>query len=563
MSYIEIISSGPAMGRRENLIKPQYIIGRHPECDIVLESGAVVSRQHARLFARNGGYACEDLGSRNGTFVNGKLINGPTQLQDGDSIRICDIEMSYGDTKEQSSFKGEFGSSKSGGLGVLIEDDENEENVSPSVQARMGMDVRGSEYGFQLSASAESRLAALLEIMRNLGKTIGIDEVLPKVLDSLFSIFLQADRGFIVLKDSAGNLVTRATKTRNKDQEDRARLSKTVLREVMKTKQAIISLDASGDFSMSESVADFKIKSMIVAPLLNFEGEPLGVIQIDSTQTKGGFEAKDLEILIGVANQAGIAIENAQMHENLVAQKLVEQDLVLAAQVQLAFLPKSSPACNGLSFYQYYNPAQQIGGDYFDYLELDNNRLVIALADVVGHGVAAAMFMAKLSAEARFAFASISDPRKAMAQLNDRITALDADRFITMSVIVLDKNTNKATIVIAGHMPPIHYHADGSISEPGEDIAGPPLGIMSDVEFDAMEVILQPGECLTMYTDGIFEAPNKTGEQFSINRVRKIIEKAKGQVKPAGEELIQSVLEHIVDCEQEDDMCIVIVGRDH
>ena len=331
----------------------------------------------------------------------------------------------------------------------------------------------------------------------------------------------------------------------------------------MKTKQAIISLDASGDFSMSESVADFKIKSMIVAPLLNFEGEPLGVIQIDSTQTKGGFEAKDLEILIGVANQAGIAIENAQMHENLVAQKLVEQDLVLAAQVQLAFLPKSSPACNGLSFYQYYNPAQQIGGDYFDYLELDNNRLVIALADVVGHGVAAAMFMAKLSAEARFAFASISDPRKAMAQLNDRITALDADRFITMSVIVLDKTTNKATIVIAGHMPPIHYHADGSISEPGEDIAGPPLGIMSDVEFDAMEVILQPGECLTMYTDGIFEAPNKTGEQFSINRVRKIIEKAKGQVKPAGEELIQSVLEHIVDCEQEDDMCIVIVGRDH
>lgn len=561
MSYIEIVSSGPAMGRRENLTKPQYIIGRHPECDIVLESGAVVSRQHARLFARNGGYACEDLGSRNGTFVNGKLINGPTQLQDGDLVRICDIELSYGDANEQSSIRENFNPARGSALGVLIDDDERDEAPSPSVTARMGMDVRGSEYGFQLTASAESRLAALLEIMRNLGKTIGIDEVLPKVLDSLFTIFLQADRGFIVLKDSAGNLVTRWVKTRNKEQEDQVRLSKTVLREVMKSKQAIISLDASGDFSMSESVADFKIKSMIVAPLLNFEGEPLGVIQIDSTQTKGGFEAKDLEILIGVANQAGIAIENAQLHESMVAQKLVEQDLELASQVQLAFLPKTSPNCQGLSFYQYYNPAQQIGGDYFDYLELDNNRLVIALADVVGHGVAAAMFMAKLSAEARFAFASISDPRKAMAQLNDRITALDADRFITMSVIVLDKTTNKATIVIAGHMPPIHFHADGTISEPGEDIAGPPLGIMTDVEFDAMEVTLQPGECLTMYTDGIFEAPNKEGTQFSINRVRKIIEGAKGNVAPAGEELIKSVLEHIEGCEQEDDMCIVIVGR--
>ncbi|MFM2013298.1 MAG: Phosphoserine phosphatase RsbP, partial [Planctomycetota bacterium] len=268
------------------------------------------------------------------------------------------------------------------------------------------------------------------------------------------------------------------------------------------------------------------------------------------------------EILIGVANQAGIAIENAQMHDNMIAQKLVEQDLQLASQVQLAFLPKTAPKVPGLSFYQYYNPAQQIGGDYFDYLELDNNRLVIALADVVGHGVAAAMFMAKLSAEARFAFASISDPRKAMAQLNDRITALEAERFITMSVIVLDKTTNKATIVIAGHMPPIHFHADGSISEPGEDIAGPPLGIMSDVEFDSCEVTIEPGECLTMYTDGIFEAPNKAGEQFSINRVRKIIEDAKGSVVPAGEELIKSVKEHIVGCEQEDDMCIVIVGRD-
>ena len=556
--------SGPAMGRREVLTKPQYVIGRHPECDLVLESGAVVSRQHARLFSRNGGYACEDLGSRNGTFVNGKLINGPTQLQDGDTVRICDIEMLFGDVREQSSIRADEGSSKNQPLGVLIDEDEDEsESEKNAVRTVTGrLDVRGSEYGFQLSASAESKLSALLEIMRNLGKTIGIDEVLPKVLDSLFTIFLQADRGFIVLKDETGKLVPRSVKTRNKDQEDQVRLSKTVLREVMKTKEAIMSLDASGDFSMSESVADFKIKSMIVAPLLNFEGEPLGVIQIDSTQTKGGFEAKDLEILIGVANQAGIAIENAQMHDNMIAQKLVEQDLQLASQVQLAFLPKAAPKVPGLSFYQYYNPAQQIGGDYFDYLELDNNRLVIALADVVGHGVAAAMFMAKLSAEARFAFASISDPRKAMAQLNDRITALEAERFITMSVIVLDKTTNKATIVIAGHMPPIHFHADGSISEPGEDIAGPPLGIMSDVEFDSCEVTIEPGECLTMYTDGIFEAPNKAGEQFSINRVRKIIEDAKGSVVPAGEELIKSVKEHIVGCEQEDDMCIVIVGRD-
>ncbi len=125
---------------------------------------------------------------------------------------------------------------------------------------------------------------------------------------------------------------------------------------------------------------------MIVAPLLNSDGEPIGAIQIDTIQQKGGFESKDLEILVGVANQAGIAIENAQLHEQVIAQKLIEQDLELARQVQLAFLPKESPKIAGYSFFQAYQPASQIGGDYFDYIQLSQNRWAIVLADVVGHG---------------------------------------------------------------------------------------------------------------------------------------------------------------------------------
>ena len=240
----------------------------------------------------------------------------------------------------------------------------------------------------------------------------------------------------------------------------------------MQTKEAIISLDAGSDarFELSQSVADFRIRSMIVAPLLNSEGEPIGAIQIDTIQQKGGFEGKDLEILAGVANQAGIAIENAQLHEQMVQQRLVEQDLELASQVQLAFLPKEAPKIPGYSFFQYYNPAQQIGGDYFDYIELENNRIAIVIADVVGHGVAAAMFMAKLSAEWRFAFATIDDPRLALATLNDRITALGVEKFITMAVIILDYVAHKATIVIAGHMPPIMLKTNKSIEEPGADV---------------------------------------------------------------------------------------------
>jgi serine phosphatase RsbU (regulator of sigma subunit)/pSer/pThr/pTyr-binding forkhead associated (FHA) protein len=559
MPYFDTIT-GPSMGKQIPLDLDQYILGRHPECDIVLESGAV-SRQHAKAIKSKDGYVIEDLKSRNGTFVNGKQIQGVTPLRDGDMVRICDIELAYMENVQQSQMQVPIHESSGSSLGIMFVEDNEDDVGSRSVTAKL--DVRGSHYGVQLSASAETKLADILEIMKSLGKTVELDEVLPRVLDSLFTIFIQADRGFIILKDDSGHLSPRWTKTRRPGQEELVRVSRTVLREVMQTKEAIISLDAGSDerFEMSQSVADFRIRSMIVAPLLNSDGDPIGAIQIDTVSQKGGFEQKDLEILIGVANQAGIAIENAQLHEQMVEKRLVEQDMELARQVQLAFLPKQLPEVPGYSFFKYYNPAQQIGGDYFDFLDLDENRLAIVLADVVGHGVAAAMFMAKLSAETRFAFGSIADPRKAMAHLNERITALEAERFITMSAIVLEKGSHRATVVIAGHMPPIKFSKEGEISEPGSEIGGPPLGIMSEIDFESFELTLQPGESLTMYTDGIFEAPNGLGEQFSITRVRDEIQQAKGDVRQAGEKLIASVQSHIVGCEQEDDMCLVIFGR--
>ncbi len=556
MAYFEMIN-GPSANMQVRLEQEEYVLGRHPECDIVLEIPGA-SRKHARTLKNGIGYSIEDLDSRNGTFVNGKLIGELTRLHDGDTIRICELELAFFDDSDGGSnmnVDGSVGSEKSFGIKIL-DDEDSPDVVENSITNKL--DVRSSNYEF--SASAESKLAALLEIMKNLGRAVGIDEVLPKVLDSLFNIFIQADRGFIVLKDPSGQLIVRWSKARRQS-EDELRVSKTILRRVMETKEAIVSIDAGKDFELSQSVADFRIHSMIVAPLLNNDGEAIGAIQIDTTQTKAGYDKKDLEILVAVANQAGMAIENAELHEKRLAQKLVEQDLELARQVQMAFLPRESPNIDGYSFYQYYNPAQQIGGDYFDYLDLDETRTAIMIADVVGHGVAAAMFMAKLSAEARFAFAAINDPRKAMEQLNERITALEAERFITMTVMILDKTTHKVSIVIAGHMPPIQFHQDNSVSEPASEIGGTPLGVFSGEKFDSFELILKPGESLTLYTDGIFEAPNAQQEQFSIERVRQFILRANGDVKKAGTELVHSVQEHIKGCEQEDDMCVVILGR--
>ena len=556
MPYLDAIT-GPAMGRRYPLENSQYVLGRHPDCDIVLESGSV-SRQHARISKSGTHFVLEDLKSRNGSFVNGRLIGEPTKLLEGDTIRICDIELNFHEESQSSALTANP-SPEGSGFGIMIVEDDD--SSSRSVTAKL--DVRGSQYGVQLSSSPEARLTAILEIMKNLGKAVSLDDVLPKVLDTLFTIFIQADRGFIILRDADGQLKVQCDKTRRPDQKENIRVSKTVLREVMQTKEAIISLDAASDarFELSQSVADFRIRSMIVAPLLDSSGEPIGAIQIDTVQQKGGFENKDLEILVGIAVVAGIAIENAQLHEQEIEKRLVKQDLDLARQVQMAFLPNVATHIPGYSFFQYYNPAQQIGGDYFDYIELDKNRLVIVIADVVGHGVAAAMLMAKLSAETRFVFATIDDPRIALATLNDRITALGVEKYITMSAIVLDYVSHKASIVIAGHMAPIMLTAAKDIVEPGLDVGGLALGIESDQLYEVFEQELLPGELLTLYTDGIFEAPNAMGAPFSIERVRQQVAASAGDIKKAGEEIVGQVLKHSAGCDQEDDMCLVIFGR--
>src|SRR5687768_13192114 len=123
---------------------------------------------------------------------------------------------------------------------------------------------------------------------------------------------------------------------------------------------------------------------MICAPLIDGDGVAFGALQIDSTEGRGQFRVEDVDLLAGVAGQASIVIRNAQMHERALRQQEVEQDLKLATEVQAAFLPKEPPDLEGFRVCSYYQAAQFIGGDYFDYIPLPGGRWAIVVADVVG-----------------------------------------------------------------------------------------------------------------------------------------------------------------------------------
>ncbi len=558
MPYLKIVA-GPDSGRQHTLDSETAVLGRHPECDVVLESAAV-SRQHAKIVRVDNVCFIEDLQSRNGTFVNGELTRGRRQLGDGDQLRICDLTLEFlEDHRVRSTV---IPPDPTHGRALIVDDDE----ISGSgTNITSKLNVTTSPSGVQLSVKPEVKLKALFEISSNLSKTLKMDDVLPKLLDSLFKIFIQADRGFIVLKNDDGALVPRAIKHRLPGSEETVRISRTIIGQVMQSKEAILSRDAASDerFEMSQSIVNFPIRSVLCAPLVNSDGEALGVIQIDTLDQRSRFHDEDLEVLASVATQAAIAIDNAHLHQQALQQQQVLRDLELARKVQQSLLPSAPPTVEGYHFFDYYQSAREVGGDYYSYVDLPNGKLAVVLADVSGKGISAALLMAKLSSDVRYCLVSEPSPALAICRLNATMSAGGwEDRFVTLVLAVLDPRNHTATIVNAGHMAPLLRHGGQQVTEIAEQLAGLPLAVVDDYTYEESTISLAPGDFITLYTDGISEAMNASGDLYGMDRIRQQVGTPAGDVSQLGRHILDDVRTFVGDRAQSDDICLACFGRD-
>jgi serine phosphatase RsbU (regulator of sigma subunit) len=563
MALLEHLN-GDRAGEQLQLPPQRSILGRHPECDIILDQGAV-SRQHAQITFVDGQYVIEDLRSRNGTLVNGQLVQTPQPLRDGDEVKICDHTLAF--------HSGSIPAAVPVGAGVLSEDfghgadpfevTEDVAKVSNSSTVMWKIDLTATDTA-RLAVRPETKLRALIEITQNLSRAIAIDEILPKVLDSLFNIFSQADRGFVVLCTPEGRLVPKAFKQRQGQEQEGARMSRTIINEVVKQKQAILSADAASDarFELSQSIADFRIRSMMCAPLVTGEGNVLGVIQIDTLDQRSRFTNDDLEVLASVASQGAFAIDNAQLHEKQLQQQKVQADLNAARQVQKNLLPTAPPTVEGYQFFDFYEAANEVGGDFYDYIVLRDGRVAVVLADVSGKGVAAALVMAKLSAAVRYCLASEPSASKAVDRINENFCSSGWEgRFATFVLALLDPKTNKVAIVNGGHMPPFIRRASGTIEELAPEIAGLPLGVTDGITYESAEITLAAGEMITLFTDGISEALNPANELYTLQRLQKVLGGAADNATTMGRAILDDVKHHAANRAQSDDMCLVVFGR--
>lgn len=402
MAGLKIVQGGE-VGKVYDLSQgDHWVMGRSPECDLVLEVAAV-SRRHVILTKENGRFLVQDLGSRNGTYINNLRVEDRGELKHGDKMLICDILFQFDDGASSGLLSG-MAPAKSSLLTPLSQQDsDDDENATSEIMATLDVS-KGVGSIWNLSARPEAQLEALVEISNNLGSTLNAKDILPKILESLFKIFVQADRGFIVMRPQPNApLVSVASKARKASDEEKMRFSRTIVKQAMEGKRAILSADASSDerFGMAESIADFQIRSLICAPMIASNGESLGVLQIDTSNQRSRFTDQDLQLLAGIANQASISLDNARLHQEALSQMALQCDMEAAKQMQRALLPNRAPEVAGYHFLAYYESAFQVGGDYYDYVSLPDNRFAVVLGDVAGKGVPAAILMAKLSSDVR------------------------------------------------------------------------------------------------------------------------------------------------------------------
>jgi serine/threonine protein kinase/serine phosphatase RsbU (regulator of sigma subunit)/pSer/pThr/pTyr-binding forkhead associated (FHA) protein len=533
------ILKGPNEGAVLPIDGDRFVLGRNPDCGVVIPVTSV-SREHAQIVRVAGKYFIEDKRSRSGTFVNNQAINARTPLRHNDRIRICDWIAAFRD----------------GGAGSPIAEEDFPSSVGPL-----------SLHTSQVLLDAE-KPALLLDIANLLARTLELSAALPQLADKLFRLFRQADRCFLIQAGEGDTLVPRVVKTRRAADESTGRFSKNIVRQCLQTGRAFLSDDASRDDRIppSQGVVDFRIRSVMCAPLSRGDGNAFGVLQLDTLDRSKKFTQEDLKLLCGVANQASIALENARLLDEAVNQERLQRDLQLARRVQEGFLPHPLPDVPGYEFFGRCESRGAVGGDYYDCFPRADGKVVVTVGDVAGTGVAAAMLATAAMLEARRWFETESDPALAVARLNDALYRITSpiDRFVTHAAAVIDPATHVAILVNGGHPPPLLYRPRSGelFSAMDREIDGPPLGMISGLDFDSCQISLEPGDSLLLYTDGVDESANTRGEQFKMAGIERVV-KGCGNAGPQEvvERLFAALAEHEAGRDRHDDQTAFVVKR--
>jgi serine phosphatase RsbU (regulator of sigma subunit)/pSer/pThr/pTyr-binding forkhead associated (FHA) protein len=525
------------------------IIGRSPRADIKLDDSSV-SQLHAQVVLRRGTYYLSDQNSTNGTKLNGIVITEPAALESGDVIAMGNSRLIFRQDREDSQQ-------------AIIIDDTPED--AGAIVARV--DSSNPIAGLLSQPDTPSREVELLrkrlEVLYKVaaGTTTASDEtqLMETVLAELFEALPSAERGVFLIQEADNALVPLVSRDRL-GHEAKVPVSRTILQIATESRRGILSLDPVKDerFADSETVLDLNLATVICVPLI-FADHVHGMLQLVGSREAEPFVKEDLELAVGISGQVALSLAHRRLQARVVEQELLQKDLQLARRVQQHFLPESPPLYPPFDFELHYEPALEVGGDYYGFLDLPGERLGVAVGDVSGKGVSAALYMAKVSSEVRFVASRRHDPGDILRQLNEVLCRISSEgMFMTMVIVTLDGAS--CSFASAGHLSPILRRASGEI-EVLRHQPGLALGVESAANYSTTQFHLDADDCLLLMTDGVVEAQSPAGGFFGEYRLMELIRLSPPACSPIVEAIRSAVKEFEGENPAADDLTIVAVGR--
>jgi phosphoserine phosphatase RsbU/P len=325
-------------------------------------------------------------------------------------------------------------------------------------------------------------------------------------------------------------------------------------------KPLLINNIASDDRFTNLSDGEFPINSILSAPLKT-KGKLIGVLNVFNKMGEDGFTPDDQRILSIIATQSAQVVENARLYDEEQSLKKIEEELNFATEIQKNLLPRSNPQLDGYNIAGKSISAKEVGGDYYDYITIDENNTVICLGDISGHGMPAAMLMANLQATLRGQALFTSSAGECLTRANKLLyRSTDMQKYATFFYGILNTVENRFHFSNAGHNTPFLINPNKNVTRLTK--GGTVLGFMEDYQFEEDSVKLNSGDILIIYSDGITEAFNEREEEFGEERLLAVL---KNNLKSTAEVLVENVFEavniFVDDGKQSDDITIVAIKK--
>jgi sigma-B regulation protein RsbU (phosphoserine phosphatase) len=521
-------------------------VGRSSTAELCFPDDAGLSRQHVALERDGDDWTVQDLGSKNGTLVNNIPLRAKLRLKPGDRITAGHLAIVFDDKST--------GARPAEGV-VVFETGEADPPSTSTIFTSLEGALSSQTIVDRPGQHGAKQVQALIRAGQELAGRGTLADLFPLILDLAIE-GVGAQRGVVMILEG-DVLEVKANKGEG------FRISSAVRDRVIKEKASMLVRDAQLDEAFRErmSIVEQKVRTMMAVPLQT-EKRTIGLIYVDSPNMFRAFTKDDLSLLTVMANVAAIRIEHARLSEVEEIERRMARELDQAAEIQRSFLPANAPKVAGADLAGYNAACRTVGGDYYDFFTYPNGRVAMVLGDVSGKGMPASLMMMGLQARVQVL---ADEPQNLAAVINrlNKITCQNcpSNRFITFFICVLDPATGDLAFCNAGHNPPVIVRANGAVEN--LEGGGPPLGILSVVNYTEYRAKLETGDVLAIYSDGVTEATNAKDEEFGDDDRFAAVLKANRR-KSASEIVAavnQALTEFAAGSPQADDITLMVARR--